>query len=191
MLQWAAEGGTNVSERLRRPRPSSILLVFSSQKVSTCTGAAQVVFFFSPPNAISSTWCWNSVFRTNTCQNETGHLVPLPGEHSISRTCKYRGPSSSTFWTEDKVGWSSTCLCALHIAVLLPLPATPFRHQATGGAVTGKYACCTSLKVLSLTAYRSQSQNAFKHLSLTLHVHTKEHLSQLNFCAAKKHVKNQ
>lgn len=39
-----------------------------------------------------------SVFRTsrNTCRNETGHLVPLPGERSLSCAGEYRPPPSST-----------------------------------------------------------------------------------------------
>lgn len=76
---------------------------------------------YLPLTAISSWWRWNSVFRnpSNTCQNETGHLVPLPGEHSISRTCKYRGTCkenvSSTFLTQGKVGWTNNfSLCFTH-----------------------------------------------------------------------------
>lgn len=93
MLRWTALGGMNVSQRLPHQQPASTPPVFSSQKVSTCREERHKLSFLSPPTAISSRWRWNSVFRnpSNTCQNETGHLVPLPGEHSISRTCKYRG----------------------------------------------------------------------------------------------------
>lgn len=171
MLRWTALGGMNVSQRLPHQQPASTPPVFSSQKVSTCREERHKLSFLSPPTAISSRWRWNSVFRnpSNTCQNETGHLVPLPGEHSISRTCKYRGTCkenvSSTFLTQGKVGWT-TSLCALHIAVLLPLPAPPCRHQAAGGAVTGKYACCNSLMRVLDSLQESQSQTT-SHLLLS------------------------
>lgn len=39
---------------------------------------------------------------------------------------------------------------AFHVAVLLPLPATPIRHQATGDALTGKYEGCALLRSKSI-----------------------------------------
>lgn len=123
--------------------------VFSSQKVSNCREERHRLSFLPPPTADGD--ALSSGILSNTCQHETGHLVPLPGEHSIRRACKYRGTrkgdvSSAFLNLRARLAEATTSLCAFHIAVLLPLPAPPGRHQATGGAVTGEYACCNSLK---------------------------------------------